>query len=186
MDTSKAYRAEANANAEANAEGMYRHQFAHCRLDISLSDNDAGKWPVAGLAVVTFSADGATTTARPHLTEAYLAHAERAGYGTDVAAFVCEHELAHAWLGELMGYGYSRVQWNDAHGIQNLPLIVEEERLVRWWQRYVNTGSGHKGRLQPLLDMGLDLEELRAEWLALTAAVFGRSFWWQYREGSKE
>ncbi len=159
------------------------HQLAHCNY--YADTEDANGWHVPGYARITFE-DGTFTTARPHTTSEYLSHTKRAGYNSEVGAFTVEHELAHAFIAEALGHPYSQVQWNDAHGVSDRDVIVGEERLVRWFQRYANTGADHKGRLQPLLDAGLDLDALVGEWRMLARRVFGAFKRFEQEEQAQE
>ncbi len=157
----------------------YHHEFANCRIDIDTT-NQAG-WHVPGLAVVMFH-DGATTTARPHVTSEYLAHSRRAGYGECVGAFTLEHELAHAFIAECLGEQYSHVQWNDAHGVDwhtYQAELIDEERYVRHFQRFCNLGRCNYQKVQQLLDAGLDLDALAKEWRAMVKNIFGSADWWK-------
>lgn len=65
---------------------------------------------------ITRFSDGREAHAIPHDTEAYRAHAAEKSTG-DVDLYCWQHDIAHMMAARLMGWEYSIVLWNLAHGL---------------------------------------------------------------------
>lgn len=136
------------------------YQFKHCRVEVDLMGKHA----------VTIFEDGTRVHAAPHHNDEQRQTARRLGYGDDLAAMCREHEVLHTWLCERFGMPYSHTLWAVAHdqGPGCLPIHHQhgEEALVLAFQAYLN-GRPADPALDSLTERGEDLEQLKAEALAL-------------------
>lgn len=94
-----------------------------------------------------FNEDGSVSRFVPPLDEPdFQAAARYAGYGDDPWRHAVEHDIAHAWLADALGWPHSWSVWSSAHGTAHRPgrswsqRVADEEHLVVSLQRYVNTG----------------------------------------------
>jgi hypothetical protein len=173
--------------------------FAGCWIVGDPDDANAVHLGFAPGWVETRYPDGTATDARPHLTDHYRLTARRAGYGTTaaaLAAYCLEHEIAHTFLAEAQGQPHSPTLYDQAHrpaGYTYSPAeiadwIAPEERVVKAFQRYANTGVV-SAALDPLLyasagDRAAALDPLRAAWVTRITVAFGRLRWWEPLEGN--
>ena len=104
---------------------------------------------------VTFD-DGAVCTAVPHDTPNYHVIAHRCGYGSDIAAYCFEHEVAHALVAEWFWGTPSPV----LRGVATKNLLsgkeaAFEELMAQTLQRY------HRAHEWPIIG-GVEWGDLRA------------------------
>jgi DICT domain-containing protein len=79
--------------------------------------------------------------------EDHIKAAWHAGYGGDQLRMLVEHEIAHSFVADEMGWPHSWSLWSAAHGTGDKrpmtewsPRVRDEEHLVVALQRYANTG----------------------------------------------
>lgn len=147
-------------------------------------------------AVVTVRPEGVTTRFREDGSLAvatvdwgdpdHIQASWRAGYGGDQYRMLTEHEIAHSFIADEMGWPHSWSLWSAAHGNGEKrpmhewsPRVREEEHLVVSLQRYVNTGlEDDYGRLREafgerLPETALRFLALARPWLQIGAAADG-------------
>jgi hypothetical protein len=99
--------------------------------------------------VTTFSEDGsqAIATVKPG-DQGHIEAARHAGYGDDQYRMLVEHEIAHSFVADQLGWPHSWSLWSAAHGTGEKrpmsgwsPRVRDEEHLVVSLQRFVNTGQ---------------------------------------------
>jgi hypothetical protein len=99
---------------------VYTLRLKYCEVDV---------WPDR---VLTRFDDGTSYGAYAHDTGHYRALADRCGYGQDIHAYCCEHEVAHSVVAEYLFNATSRVIWALAHGYvaDKLDILLEEELAI--------------------------------------------------------
>jgi hypothetical protein len=105
-----------------------------------------------------------------------------AGYG-DPIQYGIEHDIAHSFVANTLGYEVSRVVWADCHGGTDeararedknvYPTLDDEEHLCNRLQRYANTGAEDEfqiidkvfGGIGGLQDAALEFIRTARPWL---------------------
>jgi hypothetical protein len=84
-------------------------------------------WPNLRKCIARFP-DGTEAHAIPHETDAYRAHAKEKSTG-DIDHYCWQHDLCHQWAALAMGWPYSIVLWNLAHGLPTDTHACEMEEI---------------------------------------------------------
>lgn len=80
--------------------------------------------------------DGTETSNWPPDDGGFVAQIARdCGFMDDVAAYIYEHDVCHAYLSQLWFDKVSPVLWRSAHGLEPGPENEWEEKLVYYYQK---------------------------------------------------
>ncbi|MCT7377088.1 hypothetical protein [Chelativorans salis] len=129
-------------------------------------------WP--GRVETIFREDGSVAEADVHWGDPdHIRASWYAGYGGDQRRMLTEHEIAHSFIADELGWPYSWSLWSAAHGTSTKrpmgewsPRVRDEEHLVVSLQRYVNTGlEDEHGKLREAF--GERLPEVARRFVAL-------------------
>ncbi|UUP16753.1 hypothetical protein [Nitratireductor thuwali] len=105
-------------------------------------------WVLEDRVETVFSEDGSTAVATVDEGDPdHILASWHAGYGGDQHRMLIEHEIAHSFIADELGWPHSWSLWSAVHGSgakrpmgEWSPRVRDEEHLVVSLQRYVNTG----------------------------------------------
>lgn len=107
--------------------------FQQCRLEVDHRTR----------YIQTVFEDGTYAPATPNYEPSDVQRAHDLGYGGDCWQMCMDHETMHTWVAECMGFPYSLILWNVAHGGRYRwpDGGREEEGYVTSMQRFLRRGD---------------------------------------------